>query len=187
MLQYVGSLASLALLAAAVAFIFGQPRLGKKLVVGAIVGAALVAFVEKCWPSGATSEWLIALVLLLFLAVIFRRFFFLFKALWWLTKGYVRTSYHVGVWLAERILLRFPIVLLPAVSRHMVVAASVVLTQTSLTLLAMLVLYFSEGRPLPTSASFYGWLGLPVVVILVFGNIGKWAYRREERRGLANV
>ncbi|RJO60571.1 MAG: hypothetical protein C4542_08935 [Dehalococcoidia bacterium] len=190
MLQLIGSVACLALVAAGFAFIIGLHKVGKKLAVGAILGFALVALAislqERC-PHGSSLGWVIGAAFLLLLAVVFWRVHFLFKLVWWLAKGYVVVSYRVGAWLTEHVLLRFPVVLLPVVSRHLVMAACVALTQTCLVLIAMLISYFSDGRPLPSNASSYGWLGLPVAVILVVGNVGKWAYRREERQGLANV
>lgn len=184
MLSLAFSLAGLLLVVAGFCIIIGATALGKRLILIAIGGWAVLALVASllgaCPGFGSGLGLLLGAVLLLVLVALLARHHFLASVLWWCVKQTISASYHVGLWLAER-LLHFPIMLLPALARGVIKLACVFLVPS---LVAFAALLASRGN---TSALVYFIIAAPLLVVLLAGLIGKWSYRKQERKGLANV
>ena len=187
MLSLVVAFLTLALVVASFAFIVGAYKTGKNLVIG-ILATSFLLFAGVSWyESCPHTAWILIVLCFLCLLFFFRRWFVVFKPLWWLAAGYIKFNYIIGVWLAERILLRFPVVLLPAGIRHVVMVSCFLLPQTLLVIFADGYLRLTNHCPILLCTSSYRWILLPLAVLLVLGHLGKWLYRRREAKGLANV
>ena len=182
MLSLAFSIAALLLVIAGLCFIVGAVRTGKSLLIGTVLGWALLAVVASL-PAQCHSLWFYILGAVLLLAILasLTRHHLLAKALWWCGKHTVIASYHAGLWLTEHLLLCFPVALLPTLPRGLVKLACVFLAPSLVVLAALLA---SRGN---TSASVYFLIAAPLLGILLVGHLGKWLYRREEQRGLSRL
>ena len=182
MLGLAFSLAGLLLVVAGICIIVGADHLAKKLIVLAIGGWAALALLAGLSTSCRSAWLLVAVVVLgLLLIVFFAKHGLLGKGLWWIAKHIAFASYHAGVWLTEHVLLRFPLALLPTLSRGLVKLACAVLLPSLVVFIALLV--DREN----VSASVYLVTAAPLLVVLVMGTYGKWRFRKTERKGLAHV
>lgn len=182
MLGLAFSIAGLLLVVAGVCIIVGATSLGKKMAVLAIGGWAALALLAGLSVS-CRSAWLVVAVIVLGLALlaVFAKHGLLGKGAWWVAKHTVLASYYAGVWLFEHVLLRFPLAFLPTLSRGLVKLACVFLVPS---LVAFAALLASRDN---TSASVYFIIATPLLVVLLAGLLGKWSYRKQERKGLAHV
>ena len=189
---------ALGFVAAGFAVIVGAYKTGARWAVATIVAAILISvaanFYQHC-PGWVSVGFIFLLAVLLIFFTPLKQLRFLIKPLWWLAAGYIKVSYGLGAWLTERYLLRFPIALLPdfppdlapPLLRGIMRVACVGLTQSIFVLAIDIYYRFALHHPLLTDTSLYGWLSLPLCVVLLVGHLGKWLYRRQEAKGLANV
>ena len=187
MLSFAVAFLTLALVVAGFAFIVGAYKTGKSLVVSILAVSLLLSVGMSWYESCPNTAWILIVLCLLCLLLFFRRWFVILKPLWWLAAVYIKFNYIIGVWLAERILLRFPVVLLPAGIRHVVMVACFLLPQILLVVLVDGYLRLTNHCPILLDTSSYRWILLPVLTLLVLGHLGAWLYRRQEAKGLANV
>jgi len=173
-------IAALLIVMAGFCLILGAARIGRRLLVVAILGFVLLSLVSSL-PEACRNQWFIvgAALLLLPLALLLRGI--LLKAVWLCLKHSALASYAVACWLCENVLLRFPLVLLPGLSRVIVQIACALFTPS----LLVLGVFLAYDHAL--QAREYLLLSLPLIAILLFGHCGRWRYRRIERKGLAHV
>ena len=187
--------------AAGFAFILGARRLGIELTRTATLISltlGLTTLLMQC------RQPLLANLLLLLLVLVFTGpnlwrfrgvFTFPARGVFLLVKILLLFHFRIGMWLTERILLRFPIAflvtspgdILGTVLRGVIVADSIALGLSFTAGLGNLVLWWTLGDGLFTKPSEFLCLALPLVLIITLGNLGKWRYRRREAKGLAHV
>ena len=187
MLSLAVAFLTLALVVASFAFIVGAYKTGKSLIVSILAVSLLLSTGVSWHESCPNTAWVLIVLCLLCLLFFFRRWFVVFKPLSWLAVGYVKLNYIIGVWLAERILLRFPVLLLATGIRHIVMVACFLLPQILFLVLTDGYHRFVNHSPILLDTASYRWIFLPLVVLLVLGHLGVWLYRRQEAKGLANV
>ena len=187
MLSFAVAFLTLALVAAGFAFIVGAHKTGKNLVIGILAVSFLLLAGVSWYENCPNTTWILVVLCFLCLLFFFRRWFIILKPLWWLAAGYIKFNYTIGVWLTERILLRFPVLLLPTGIRHIVMIACFLLPQILLVILVDGYLRFTNHSPILLDTASYRWMLFPIVALLVLGHFGAWLYRRQEAKGLANV